>query len=69
MNKITKEEFLKKLYEMDLELRPNIIFMNPEDFEEIKNAIPEIEEKCILEKNNCIERGKMYLMKRKDLEI
>lgn len=67
--KIKKEEFLKKLHEIDLELRPNIIFVNPKDFEEIKNAIPEIEEKCILEKNNCIERGEMYLMKRKDLEI
>lgn len=67
--KISKEEILKKLHEMDLEFRPNIIFVNPEDFEEIKNAIPEIEKKCILEKNNCIERGKMYLMKRKDLEI
>lgn len=67
--KISKEKILKKLHEMDLELRPNIIFVNPEDFEEIKNAIPEIEEKFILEKNNCIERGKMYLMKRKDLEI
>lgn len=67
--KVTKEEILKKLHEMDLESRPNIIFVNPEDFEKIKSAIPEIEEKCILEKNNCIERGKMYLMKRKDLEI
>lgn len=67
--KITKEEFLKKLHEMDLELRPNIIFLNLEDYEEIKDAIPEIEEKCVLEKNSFIECGKMYLMKRKDLEI
>ena len=69
MNEITKEEILKKLHEMDLEARPYIIFVNPDDFEKIKNAIPEIEEKFALEKNSYIERGKIYLMKRKDLEI
>lgn len=62
------EDFEKTIKEMDLILRPEVIFLNPEDAKVILSAFPRIEEEYEIVTLSYLERGKAYVFKRKDLE-
>jgi hypothetical protein len=64
---MTIDEIRQVLNKADLMLRPNILFVNPSDAKIIRDAIPNIDSKIIIEESNYIETGKGYLMNRKSL--
>jgi hypothetical protein len=64
---MTLDEIRQALNKADLMLRPNILFVNPSDAKIIRDAIPNIDMKIIIEESNYIETGKSYLMNRKSL--
>ena len=41
----------------DMILRPQVIFMHPETFEEIKQQEPDIEKKFVIYAHDCIEKN------------
>jgi len=66
---MTIDEIRQVLNKADLMLRPNILFVNPSDAKIIRDAIPNIDRKIIIEESNYIETGKSYLMDRRSLGI
>lgn len=62
---MTIDEIKKALYKADLELRPNIIFVNPLDAKTIKDAVPGIDEKIVLKESDLVEKGKAYVIDRR----
>jgi hypothetical protein len=64
---MTIDKIRQALNKADLLLRPNILFVNPSDAKIIRDAIPNIDSKIIIEESNYIETGKGYLMNRKSL--
>jgi hypothetical protein len=64
---MTLDEIRQALNKAGLMLRPNILFVNPSDAKIIRDAIPNIDMKIIIEESNYIETGKSYLMNRKSL--
>jgi hypothetical protein len=66
---MTIDEIRQVLNKADLMLRPNILFVNPSDAKIIRDAIPNIDRKIIIEESNYIETGKSYLMGRRSLGI
>lgn len=66
---IALDELKKAIHKYDLIIRPYIAFMNPDDVELLKKFNPFIEKKIVLQPTPWIEKGKVYVMKRKDLEI
>ncbi len=63
--RMTIDEIKQALHKADLELRPNIIFVNPLDAKTIKDAFPEIDEKIVLIESELIEKGKAYEIDRR----
>lgn len=66
---MTAEEIKRAVQRFDLALRPCILFINPEDAEEMKETLPEIEKKVLVQVTPWMEKGEICLMERKDLEI
>ena len=66
---IALDELKKAMHKYDLIVRPYIAFMNPDDVELFKKVNPFIEKKIVLQPTPWIEKGKVYVMKRRDLEI
>ena len=65
MTDLEIKEFIEKL---DIINRPWVIFVRPEDAENIKKAFPQIEEKYFLQVNPFVEKGKVIAVQRKELE-
>jgi hypothetical protein len=55
---MTIDEIRQLLNKADLMLHPNILFVNPSDAKIIRDAIPNIDRKIIIEESNYIETGK-----------
>lgn len=56
------------LKDADLVLRPNALFINPADRELILEAMPEVKDQYKIYMSGIVEKGKIYIMKRKDIE-
>lgn len=67
--KITLDELIKVMHKYDLIARPYIAFMSPGDAELFKKANPFIKKKIVLQPTPWMEKGKVIVMKRTDLEI
>ena len=67
--KITLDELINAVHKYDLTARPYIAFMNPDDAELVKEANSFIEKKIVLQPTPWMEKGKVIVMKRTDLEI
>lgn len=65
---MTIEEIKQAIRKADLQLRPNILFVNPSDAKTIKDAIPEIEKTIVIQETEYIESGKAVVMDREILE-
>ena len=68
MRQITIEDFKQAIHKLDLLQRPYIAFLNPEDAEAVKAALPRIEEEIVIQATSMIEKGKGVVIKREDLE-
>lgn len=69
MNNPTIADIKQVIHKIDLTNRPYIVFLNPEDAEAIKAAVPGIEKDIVIHATLNIERGKGFVMKREDLEV
>lgn len=61
--KIIREQITK----FDMMLRPCALLMNPSRVSEVKESIPDIEEKVLLVPSEIVPDDTFYLMDRKDL--
>lgn len=50
-------------------LRPTVVFMHPETFEEIKQHDPDIEKKLVIYTHDCIDKNTCYAMSREDFDF
>lgn len=65
---MTTEQFKQKLHKIDLILRPQILFVNPNEYDQIVEAIPDLEERIKIISTNAMEIGHAVLIDRKWLE-
>lgn len=65
---MTIEQLKQKLHEIDLILRPQILFVNPDEYDQIVEAIPDLSEHIKFVSTNAVEVGYAVLMDRKWLE-
>lgn len=63
---MTPEELKKALHDMDLLVRPNIVFCNPKQYEQIKTALEN--QPFIVEADAAVEEGKVIVVDRKKME-
>lgn len=68
MNEISAAMIKATLHEMDLLLRPYVCFIHPEILEGIKKIEPDIENKILFKPTELVEKDKVVLMKREQLE-
>jgi formate-dependent phosphoribosylglycinamide formyltransferase (GAR transformylase) len=66
---MTIDEIKQALHKADLILRPLIVFVNPSDAKVIKEVLPRIEEKIIIQETEAIESGKAIAIEREKLEL
>lgn len=65
---MTIEQLKQKIHEIDLILRPQILFVNPNEYNQIIEAIPDLQERIKFVSTNAVEVGYAILMDRKWLE-
>ena len=65
---MTIDEIKQAIHKADLQIRPNIIFVNPLDVEAIKEALPEIENAMVIHETEAIESGKAAVINRETYE-
>lgn len=70
MRKMTKEELKNCIHEMDMLLRPFVLFINPANESIIKEALKDInrEDDFLIKTTESITRNKIIVMERKELE-
>lgn len=68
--KITKADFEKAIHEVELYLKPYMLFVNPSQEETFKQLLKgeEFEDIFIIQPNSAVEVDKAYVMDRKQLE-
>lgn len=69
MSDIRVEDIKTAIRRMDLLMRPYIVFMHPDNYEDIKAMFPNFEDEYQVEVIDWIEKGRCFLMKREELEI
>ena len=65
---ITAKMLNEAIHKADLLLRPNIVFVNPKDKDNLLKAVPDLTDKILLEESAFIEQGKAIVVNRKELE-
>lgn len=69
MSSVIKIEDVKRaIHRVDLLMRPYVVFMHPDDYENIVAMYPDFETDYQVEKVAWQEKGKCVLMKREELE-
>lgn len=64
---MTREEIIQAYERLDMVQRPLAIFGHPDDIKAIKEAMPDIEKKCVLRPTACLEKGTVYAMNREEV--
>ena len=65
---MTIEQIREALHKIDLMLRPQIIFIHPDDYATVMREISDIQERVVLVPTKAIDKGCAVLMDRKWLE-
>lgn len=65
---MTTEQLNQKLHEIDLILRPHVLFVNPDGYNQIIKAMPDLQDKVKIISTNAVEIGHVILIDRKQLE-
>ena len=65
---MTIEQLKQKLHEIDLILRPQILFVNPNEYNQVIEAIPDLSERIKFVSTDAVKVGHAILMDRKWLE-
>lgn len=68
MKNLTVEDIKAVIQKFDIINRPLIVFMHPEDAEELKRAYPDIEEQIVIHETPLIEKGTAICGKREDFD-
>ena len=66
---MTIDEIKQAIHKADLALRPWIVFASPSDAKAIREALPRIEEKVVIQETDVIESGKAIAIEREKLEV
>lgn len=67
-SKTLAEELKKAIHTVDLVNRPYAVFLNPEDYKKVLEAMPDAQERVVLIPDELVEKGKAYQFDRKELE-
>lgn len=67
-SKTLAEEIKKAIHTVDLANRPYVVFLNPEDYKKVLEAMPDAQERVVLVPLEYIEKGKAYQFDRVELE-
>lgn len=65
---MTLDQIQQALNKIDLILRPQILFLHPDDYKTVLQAIPDLEERVRIVDTKAIDKGHAVLMDRKWLE-
>lgn len=65
---MTIEQLKQALHNIDLLLRPQILFLHPDEYVEVIDAIPDIEEQVKIVSTKAVDKGHAILMDRSWLE-
>lgn len=68
MSDIRVEDIKAAIHRMDLLMRPYVVFMHPDNYEDIKAMFPNFEDDYQVEVIDWIEKDRCFLMKREELE-
>lgn len=67
-SKTLVEEIKKAIHTVDLVNRPYAVFLNPEDYKKVLEAMPDAQERVVLVPDEVIEKGKAFQIEREKLE-
>lgn len=65
---MTTEQLQYELHKIDLILRPHVLFVNPDEYNQIIKAISDLQAKVKIISTNAVEIGHVILIDRKQLE-
>ena len=65
---ITVEDIKNTLEKLDKIQRPFIIYINPEDAKQLKECIPDINKKAVLNETLAVDRGICYALQREEFD-
>ena len=65
---MTIENIKKTLKEWDRMLRPWVVFMNPKDAEILREGLPDLNERVVVQESIAIDRGKIICIEREKLD-
>jgi hypothetical protein len=65
---MTFEQLKQALHRIDLKLRPQIVFLHPDDYAEVMKSIPDIQDRILLTPTPAIDRSHAVMMDRSWLE-
>ena len=65
---MTIEQLKQALHKIDLILRPQILFLHSDEYVEVIDAIPDIEERVNIISTKAVDKGHAILMDRNWLE-
>jgi hypothetical protein len=68
VNNMTIDQITQKLHEIDLVLRPQVVFVHPDDHELIIQSIPDINSRVKLISTKAVDKGHAIMMDRAWLE-
>ena len=66
--KTLAEEIKKAIHTIDLAFRPYAVFLNPEDYKKVLEAMPDAQDKVVLISSEAIEKGQAIQFDRVELE-
>lgn len=67
LNEFNSEAIIQALKELDIKLKPFIVYVNPKDEQAITKALVDLKEQALIEPCNLVEAGKAYIALRRAL--
>ena len=65
---MTIDAIKKTIEEWDRILRPWVVIMNPEDAKLLREGLPDLDERVVVQESVAVNRGKFYLIERKKFD-
>lgn len=69
MTQYSVEELKYHIHKMDLAIRPYALYLNPDDSVNLLSFQPDLSNRVLIVQSELVEKGKAYLIDRKQLEF
>ena len=65
---MTIDDIKKTIKEWDKILRPWVVFINPEDAKLLREGLPDLDERVVVQESVAVDRGKVICIERKKFD-